>query len=191
MRRVSLWGAVAALATTALIPATAAAAGGNGWHPAAKGGLDCNGFSPVQTTYRQLWCTEIAANDENGFEDNGHYVGHDEPDIGFFSFRHGSANSMSYKTIAAASIRSAAGGAASAARRTIFELTPAIWFGLTMCDNESYPEGTKVCTPRQRHATSRCRRGPTTPARRSWSCSSIRPATRRSSRATRSTGAPR
>src|SRR5207247_1679744 len=24
---------------------------------------------------------------------------------------------------------------------------PAIWFGLTMCDNESYPEGTKVCKP--------------------------------------------
>jgi hypothetical protein len=28
-----------------------------------------------------------------------------------------------------------------------FELTPAIWFGLTLCDNESYPEGTKVCHP--------------------------------------------
>jgi hypothetical protein len=41
--------------------------------------LDCNGFSPLQTTFRQLWCPEIAANDENGFEDNGHYVGHDEP----------------------------------------------------------------------------------------------------------------
>ena len=67
--------------------------------PAAKGGLDCNGFSPLQTTYRQLWCTEIAANDENGFEDNGHYVGHDEPDIGFFSNQHGSANGMSYSTI--------------------------------------------------------------------------------------------
>ena len=79
-------------------PASAAGAG-NGSQPAAKGGLDCNGFSPLQTTYRQLWCTEIAANDENGFEDNGHYVGHDEPDIGFFSNRHGSANSMSYTTI--------------------------------------------------------------------------------------------
>jgi len=28
-----------------------------------------------------------------------------------------------------------------------FQLTPAIWFGLTMCDNQSYPEGTKVCKP--------------------------------------------
>ena len=27
----------------------------------------------------------------------------------------------------------------------MFELTPAIWFGMTLCDSESYPEGTKVC----------------------------------------------
>src|SRR5207248_2961208 len=67
--------------------------------PNSKGGLDCNGFSPVQKTFRHLWCTEIAANDENGFEDNGHYVGHDEPDIGFFSNKHGSGNSMSYRMI--------------------------------------------------------------------------------------------
>jgi hypothetical protein len=28
-----------------------------------------------------------------------------------------------------------------------FQLTPARWFGLVMCDNQSYPEGTKVCRP--------------------------------------------
>ena len=95
MRRVSLWGSIAVLAAIVLVPASAAGAG-SGSPPAAKGGLDCNGFSPLQTTYRQLWCTEIAANDENGFEDNGHYVGHDEPDVGFFSNQPGSANSMSY-----------------------------------------------------------------------------------------------
>ena len=67
------------------------------WHPNARGGLDCNGFSPVQKTFRQMWCTEIAANDENGFEDNGHYVGHDKPDIGFFSTQPG--YNMTYKTM--------------------------------------------------------------------------------------------
>ena len=145
MRGVSLWGSIAVLAAIVLVPASAAGAG-NGSQPAAKGGLDCNGFSPLQTTYRQLWCTEIAANDENGFEDNGHYVGHDEPDIGFFSNRHGSANSMSYTTILPRDPLStptvAFGGSTS-----MFELTPAIWFGMTLCDNESYPEGTKICTP--------------------------------------------
>ena len=100
MRARALLGSLIASALIALTPQAAQAAGSTGsWHPAPKGGLDCNGFSPVQTTYRQLWCTEIAANDENGFEDNGHYVGHDEPDIGFFSFQHGSANRMTYQTM--------------------------------------------------------------------------------------------
>jgi hypothetical protein len=67
--------------------------------------LDCNGFSPVQGGLNiqspggvrsYLGCTEIAANDEHGFDDNDHYVGHDEADIGFFSSRHGSGNSASY-----------------------------------------------------------------------------------------------
>src|SRR5690348_2392335 len=56
-----------------------------GWHAAARGGLDCNGWSPLQKTFRQMWCTEIAANSSRGFLDNGWYVGHDEPDVGFFS----------------------------------------------------------------------------------------------------------
>jgi hypothetical protein len=100
----------------------------------------------VQETYRQLWCTEIAANDPNGFADNGHYVGHDEPDLGFFSYRHGSANNMTYHTVLpvdpSAPPTTAFGGVTHE-----FELTPAIWFGLTMCDTQSYPEGSKVCKP--------------------------------------------
>jgi len=84
MRRLAGVGSMVALAALMMLGASGAQAAGGGsaapWHPAARGGLDCNGFSPVQRTYRQLWCTEIAANDENGFEDNGHYVGHDEPD---------------------------------------------------------------------------------------------------------------
>ena len=46
-----------------------------------------------------MWCTEIAANSPRGFLDNGWYVGHDEPDIGFFSGRHASSNDMTYKTV--------------------------------------------------------------------------------------------
>src|SRR5438270_9227600 len=95
MRRLALWVSLAG-AAVALAPASSAAAT---WHPAPKGGLDCNGFSPVQKTFRQMWCTEIAANDPNGFEDNNHYVGHDEPDIGFFSRARGSSVNMTYKTV--------------------------------------------------------------------------------------------
>jgi len=115
-------------------------------HANAQGGLDCNGFSPVQKTFRHMWCTEVASNDDEGFVDNGHYVGHDEPDLGFYSGRHGSGNSMSYRMVLP--IDPAAPAAASFSGPTHeFQLTPAIWFGLTMCDTESYPEGTKVCTP--------------------------------------------
>jgi hypothetical protein len=143
MRTRALLGSLIVSASLALAAQASVAAS---WQPAPKGGLDCNGFSPVQTTFRHLWCTEIAANDENGFEDNGHYVGHDEPDLGFFSFQRGSANAMTYKTILpvdpAAPPTTTVGGFTHE-----FQLTPAIWFGLTMCDNESYPEGTKICRP--------------------------------------------
>lgn len=149
MRKVALWfssiGLVAALAITAPI-AQAAARGSNGWHPAARGGLDCNGWSPVQKTYRQLWCTEIAANSSRGFLDNGWYVGHDEPDIGFFSFKHGSANSMSYTTTLPVD-PTGPPSVKPGGTTDFFELSPAVWFGMVMCDNESYPEGTKVCRP--------------------------------------------
>ena len=131
------WALVLPGATAPAAPAVAAAA---------KGGLDCNGYSPLQTTFRHFYCTEIAANDPNGFEDNGHYVGHDEPDIGFYSSRSGTANDMTYTTTLP--IDPAAPPAASFNGPTHeFQLTPAIWFGLTLCDTESYPEGTKVCRP--------------------------------------------
>jgi hypothetical protein len=147
MRARALLGWLIASALIALSPQVAQAAGSTGsWHAAPKGGLDCNGFSPVQTTYRQMWCTEIAANDENGFEDNGHYVGHDEPDIGFFSFQRGSSNDMTYHTVLPIDPSTPPSTAFGGSTHE-FELTPAIWFGLTMCDTQSYPEGSRVCRP--------------------------------------------
>jgi hypothetical protein len=98
----------------------------------------------VQKTYRQLWCTEIAANDRNGFEDNGHYVGHDEPDLGFFSGQPGSATRMTYHTVLPVDPKTPPSRAFGGSTHE-FELTPAIWFGLTLCDTESYPEGSNIC----------------------------------------------
>ncbi|HYX61267.1 MAG TPA: hypothetical protein VE888_19925, partial [Streptosporangiaceae bacterium] len=115
-------------------------------HVNARGGLDCNGFSPLQKTFRHLMCTEVASNSEYGFLDNGHYVGHDEPDLGFYSNTPGSGNSMSYQMVLPKDPAGPASGTFSGPVHE-FQLTPAIWFGLTMCDNQSYPEGTKVCKP--------------------------------------------
>ena len=149
MRKAALFGALIlpALMVSAS-PAMAHSSGGGPVqeHVSARGGLDCNGFSPLQKTFRHLMCTEIASNSEYGFLDNGHYVGHDEPDLGFFSNTPGSGNSMSYQMVLPKDPAGPASGTFSGPVHE-FQLTPAIWFGLTMCDNESYPEGTKVCKP--------------------------------------------
>jgi hypothetical protein len=137
---------VAMLLATVLAATGGAAAATPAWHPAARGGLDCNGFSPVQKTIRPMMCTEIAANTPDGFVDNGHYVGHDEPDIGFFSRQPGSSSAMTYRVKLPVEPQAPAqlefGGVTHD-----FELSPAFWFSTVMCDTESYPEGTKVCTP--------------------------------------------
>jgi hypothetical protein len=79
MRRSSLLGCALGAAIVLAMVTASVAAGATSWHPNAKGGLDCNGFSPVQKTFRYMICTEIAANSDEGFLDNGHYVGHDGP----------------------------------------------------------------------------------------------------------------
>ena len=56
----------------------------------------------MQKTFRHMWCTEIAANSPHGFLDNGWYVGHDEPDLGFFSRRPGSARALKTSLVVAA-----------------------------------------------------------------------------------------
>jgi hypothetical protein len=148
MRLVRVWLAlVVAAGVMAIAPAGAfGRSHASGWHPAARGGLDCNGWSPVQRTFRQMWCTEIASNSPHGFIDNGWYVGHDEPDLGFFSSLPGSSVKMSYHVVLPTD---PAGPPSPTFGGTTheFQLTPAIWFGMVLCDNESYPEGTKVCHP--------------------------------------------
>jgi hypothetical protein len=147
MRRLALLGVLVLCMGLLSIGTAAGAPKSTNWRPAPTGGLDCNGFSPVQRPVKQgLPCTEIAANDEEGFEDNGHYVGHDEADIGFFSTKHGSGNSASYNIQLPIDPHLPPTGTFDG-RVWDFQLRIAPWFGMTMCDNESYPEGTKVCKP--------------------------------------------
>ncbi len=102
MRRVAFLGAlVLAVAMLGLGPGPVSAAtkaAKPSVHPNATGGLDCNGYSLVQKPVRPgMMCTEIAANSDEGFIDNGHYIGHDEPAAEFFSNKHGSGGSESYQ----------------------------------------------------------------------------------------------
>ena len=75
------------------------------------------------------------------FYDNGHYIGHDEPDITFLSSQKGSGNNVTWTESL---------GTDPAGTPTVndpgknvadwYELSPAPWFSMAMCDPYSYPQ---------------------------------------------------
>ena len=80
------------------VTANAAPMASHGVRPNAMGELDCNGHSTIQRPVdRGLHCTDIRGILGHGkrFEDNGHYIGHDEPSIRFLSNRPGSGGDAS------------------------------------------------------------------------------------------------
>jgi HYDIN/CFA65/VesB-like, Ig-like domain/Cep192 domain 4 len=78
---------------------------------------------------------------------NGQYIGHDEPALLFYSSTPGSGNSADYTITIPTEAptlpnQSGTGGVWN------FELMPAFWFGMAMCDPQSAPEYTHTaCTP--------------------------------------------
>jgi hypothetical protein len=94
---------------------------------------------PLCVSGRSL-CADIS---DNPGDD---YVGHDEPSIEFKSSQPGSGNDMTYTVRlpddpVMKPKQDGSGGTWN------FELRPTFWFGLTLCDSESAPEFTKICTP--------------------------------------------
>jgi hypothetical protein len=103
----------------------------------ARGGLDCNGFSKIQNP---LKAHDICADPKSGkdrAEDNGHYIGHDEPSIGFFSSAPHSGNNMQWDLTLP---RERALPATQS-----FENFITFWFSLALCDPGSFPNG--PCIP--------------------------------------------
>src|SRR5215470_17751385 len=65
--------------------------------PNAVGGLDCNGFSPIQHSVKLTGaCSDPKGYDGGRFYDNGHYIGHDEPIVRFMSSQTGSGNDVTW-----------------------------------------------------------------------------------------------
>jgi len=62
------------------------------------GNLDCNGYSQIQQPLKpQQVCADFrGAYDERGY-DNGDYIGHDEPAIGFISTAPRSGNNVQWE----------------------------------------------------------------------------------------------
>jgi hypothetical protein len=75
------------------------ASGTSAAHFPKAGLLDCNGHSPIQHPIKigGYICAEVHGGPHNGhLEDNGYYIGHDEPTVQFYSNKPGSSNNVSY-----------------------------------------------------------------------------------------------
>ena len=142
-------GAGSGLAASAASARTSAASASTSIAPKPTNLLDCNGHS---TKYKEVkkdlggLCTDPRGTWGGRFEDNGVYVGHDEPSVKFISSAPGSGNDMTYvntlgKDPHAKPTTSPHGKTVS----DYAELSPAPWFGLPICDPGSYPQN--PCKP--------------------------------------------
>src|SRR5215470_15669605 len=86
-------------------------------------------------------CTEVANSDEVF----GHYVGHDEPSLAFYSHKPGSGNHMSYNITLPK--EPSASNPNQVNKSYSFELSGADWFSMVLCDTQSFPEQVKTCPP--------------------------------------------
>jgi len=118
--------------------------------PHAIGALDCNGFSPIQRTVKKsMVCTDPRSVEDGvpaRFEDNGHYIGHDEPSVRFLSDLPGSANDVTWAETLPndpAALPTVATPGSDVTHW--FELSIAPWFGMALCDPYSYPQ--TACKP--------------------------------------------
>jgi hypothetical protein len=161
----SRWKAVAGICAVALtslfgvvgtggLVTAATAQTASSYTPAATGELDCNGFSPVQKPLRPMECTDIrgdsAIDNSNTwggrFYDNGHYIGHDEPDTTFLSSAPGSGGDVTWtETIGRDPLLPPTDARPGHDVSHWFELTPAPWMSMAICDPNSYPQA--PCTP--------------------------------------------
>ena len=138
---------IALLATSAAAGVTPAASSGAS-HTAME--LDCNGWSKAYGTVRKLagsTCVDPVKVDKDGdryrFEDNHHYIGHDEPSVKFISSTPGSGNTMTYLTKIPVDPHQSPTPSGSVTNYGQLSVAP--WFGLPMCDPKSYPQN--ACTP--------------------------------------------
>lgn len=96
--------------------------------------INCATGSPV--------CTEV--HDTEAVFGEDHYVGHDEPSTLFYSNKAGSGNQMRYQLTLP---KDPKGTKVTPGKSWNFQVHIAFWFGMAMCDTQSYPEKVSTCTP--------------------------------------------
>ncbi len=90
-------------------------------------------------------CTEVY-DSETVFGEN-HYIGHDEPSVTFYSKTPGSGNRAQYHLTLPKDPAPGPNGVPTPGQIFNFQLHGAFWFGMAMCDTQSYPEQLSTCTP--------------------------------------------
>ncbi len=109
---------------------TRAAVAATAW-PTVKSGACATG---------RLLCTEV---DDNDPVYGDTYVGHDEPSVLYYSNTKGAG----YRDQWQVTLPTDPPPTVVPGRSWSFQLTPAFWFGMAMCDTQSYPEQVSTCTP--------------------------------------------
>lgn len=93
------------------------------------GSLDCNGLSKIQKPLRRFdVCTDFRTKEGRG-EDNGVYIGHDEPSVDYLSSAPHSGNNMQWE------VRLPRERPLPATQT--FENYLTFWFGMALCDPNS------------------------------------------------------
>jgi hypothetical protein len=105
-------------------------------------GTTVPGRPHIDCSQNHSMCTEVGDSEEVFGE--GHYVGHDEPSLLFYSNRPGSGNRMQYEGV----IPTDPPAQPVIGKRSYnFQLFATIWYGMVLCDTQSYPEQRTTCTP--------------------------------------------
>jgi hypothetical protein len=122
------------------VPATLAFGGGFAGVSAASSATSATSTNKINCANPRFLCTELADSDDVF----GHYVGHDEPTTVFYSNAAGSGNQMMYK----GQLPVEPSPTNVPGKHVYdFEYSPAFWFGMAMCADQSYPELVKDCLP--------------------------------------------
>ena len=86
-------------------------------------------------------CAELQDSEEAFGE--GVYIGHDEPSLLFYSNQPGSGNRLQAELTLPTDPRPVPKNG----RSFNFQLHPAFWFGMALCDTQSYPVAVSTCAP--------------------------------------------
>ena len=102
-----------------------------------------SGYSVRNCSQGLAICTEV----KDSIGAYGAYTGHDEPSLLFYSDSNGSGNSNRYKLTLPSDPHQQPSQDGSGSTWN-FQLHPAFWFGMAMCDTQSFPEyDMSNCTP--------------------------------------------